>query len=478
MVNTSGRRLAALYTAGVIAPVAAVITLLIHLPGGPTVLKAAASLPVGVGVQVTHALAVIAVLVITAQLGGVAAHRLGQPHVVGQATAGLLAGPSLLGHVAPTAAGWLHAGGADQAVDLLAQLGVVLFVFMIGRELADGGHRVGPAAFVLGHTMVAVPLLAGVVTAVLLLPGMRPAHIAVVPYALFIGLAMSATALPVLAHILAERGQLTSPIGALGAASAAVGDAGIWCALAVTLCLADGGSLPATVLRLAGAAGFAAAVWWGLRPLLRHLLPRQRDSRHTGPALLLALVLGSAAATDYLGLHAIFGAFLLGLAVPRTSVLVQRVTVSVDGVTQWLLLPLFFTAIGSRTRLDVITHPHTLMICGTIVGIAVASKLLAAGGTGRALGLSWCDSTALGVMMNCRGLTELVLLTVGLHAGILDDRVYTVFVIMALVTTAVTGPLLSRLGMPRPATTSPAGSAAVRDVAATVAPADASRTPR
>jgi len=461
-MSVTRRRVVVLYAAGVVVPVAALIAVLVHAgeaSGGGKATPAPATSPT---LQVNHTLAVIAVLIIVAHLGGVAAKLLRQPTVIGQATAGLLAGPSLLGHLVPPASGWLHSGGADQAVDLLAQLGVVLFVFLVARELAGSDHRVGPAAVVLGHTMVAIPLLAGVVTAVVVLPAMRPANVAAVPYGLFIGLAMSATALPVLAHILAERRQLTSPVGVLGTAGAAAGDAGIWCALAVALSLAGHGSLPATLLRLAGAVGFAAVLWWVVRPLLRRLLPPDRDSRYAGPALLIGTLLLCAVITEELGLHAVFGAFLFGLALPRRSVLVQRLSVSTDGITQWLLLPLFFTAIGSRARLDLINTWHAVAVCGIVLLVAVVSKVVAAGGAGLALGLSRRDSAMLAAMMNCRGLTELVLLTVGLKAGILDGRTFTVFVIMALVTTAATGPLLGVLGMPRtaaaPATSAPAGS--------------------
>jgi len=440
----SRRRLAVVYAGGVVVPGAFVVLLLSRLPTEMAARPAAAAAPAQVW-QVGHALGTIAVFIAVAHLGGALAARLRQPRVVGQATAGLLLGPSLLGWAAPPVSQWLHAGGSDQAVDLLAQLGVILFVFLTARELADGEHRAGPTAFVVGQTMVAVPLAAGMLTA-LALSADRPAGVGAVQYTLFLGVAMSATALPVLAHILAERRRLTSPIGVLGISAAAVGDASIWCLLAVTLCLAGTGSLPETLIRLGAALAFLAVLWWGVRPLLRRLLPAERDSRYAGPALLLAAVLGCALVTDRLGLHAIFGAFMAGLLLPHGSMLVARVTVVVEQATQWLLLPLFFTAVGSRTRLSVIGEPRLLAAGAVVLAVAVLSKIIAGGGAGLAVGLGGRDSAVLGVLMNCRGMTELLILNIGLAAGVIDAGVFTLFVVMAIVTTALTGPLLDLLG--------------------------------
>jgi len=454
----SRRRLAVVYVCGVVIPAGLVVLLLSGLPTAMAARPAPTAAAVQ-GWQVGHALGTIAVFVAVAHLGGALAAWLRQPRVVGQATAGLLLGPSLLGWAAPPVSHWLHAGGSDQAVDLLAQLGVILFVFLTARELSDGEHRAGPTAFVVGQTMVAVPLLAGMLTA-LALSHHRPAGVGAVQYTLFLGVAMSATALPVLAHILAERRRLTSPIGVLGISAAAVGDASIWCLLAVALCLAGTGSMADTLARLGLAVVFLAVLWWGVRPLLRRVLSAERDSRYTGPALLLAAVLGCALVTDRLGLHAIFGAFVAGLLLPHRSMLVARVTVVVEQATQWLLLPLFFTAVGSRTRLSVIGEPRLLAAGALVLAVAVLSKIIAGGGAGRAVGLGARDSAVLGVLMNCRGMTELLILNIGLTAGIIDASVFTVFVVMAIVTTALTGPLLDLLGWRDPVQAVTASAAA------------------
>ncbi len=397
------------------------------------------------GLDVPHILAVLAVLVAAAHLGGSIAARLRQPRVIGQATVGLLLGSSALGQMAlAAAAGWLRSGGAAAAVEVLAQLGVLLFVFRIGHDLAGSTtDATRGAALLAGHSTVVVPLLGGAAVAVTVLAA--PPGVGTLPHALFVGLAMSATALPVLAHILAERRLLTSPLGALATTAAAVADATIWALLAVTLCLARAGSLAATGLRLAAAAGFVAAVWWLLRPLSRRMLTADHAASPVRPALLLCAVLGCAVATEQLGLHAIIGAFLAGLALPRKAVAVRRVVAVAGGAAEWLL-PLFFVAIAAHTRLDLLTTGPVVALAGLVLVAAVAGKLLAGVAAGRVIGLAWRDATILGVLLNCRGVTELVLLNIGRTAGIIDDTTFTVFVVMAVITTAATGPLLDLLG--------------------------------
>ncbi len=447
-----GHRLTLVYVAGAAVPAVLALLALITMAGlGTPTSGASVPKPGADGFDVGRVLVTIVVVVVAAHGGGVLARLAHQPRVVGQAVVGLLLGPSVLGYLAPKLYQWLHGGGSSQAIDLLAHLGVILFVFLIARETAGTTQRsTSGQALVIGHAMISLPFLCGVLVAALLVGRYRPAGVGPLPYALFLGLAMSATALPVLAHILAERRMLTSRIGTLATSCAAVGDATLWCLLAVTVCLVHRGSLTTTLARAAAALAFAALLWWAVRPALRRLA---RPAEHTGPGrpvLLLAGLLLCAQVTESLGLHAIFGAFLLGLVVPRTSLTAQRVTVMAEGLTEWLLLPLFFTAIGSRTHLDVIGGPATIGLCLAVLAIAMLSKLVAAGGAARAVGLSWRDGAVLGVLMNCRGLTELLILNVGLTTGIIEGRVFACFVVMAVATTALTGPLLDALRLRAP----------------------------
>ncbi|GAA1378469.1 hypothetical protein GCM10009661_50110 [Catellatospora chokoriensis] len=442
-------RLTWIYMAAVIIP-AAVAAAVLAAVGAAEASASDAQAAAHAG-DLGRVLATIVIVVAAAHAGGALAVRLHQPCVIGQAAVGLMLGPSLLGVLAPGAADFLRHPASVRAVDLLAQLGVILFVFVVSQQMA--GHSAAGSvsqAVAIGHAMIAVPFVCGVLTAVLLLEPYRPPAVGGLPYALFLGAALSATALPVLAHILAERRMLTSKVGTLATGSAAVGDATLWCLLAVTMCLVERGSLAQTMTRLAGAAVFAAAVWWLARPLMAYAAGRYAGGGILGPAALLAGLLLSAAATEHLGLHAIFGAFLFGLAVPRGAIAVQQVTTMASGLTEWLLLPLFFTAVGLRTDLGLLSGNAAISLCAAVLAVAALSKLISGTAVSRAVGLSWRESAAIGVAMNCRGMTELLVLNTGLAAGVIGSDVFAVFVVMTLVTTAATGPLLTLLGYRRP----------------------------
>jgi Kef-type K+ transport system membrane component KefB len=451
VTTVSRRRTAAVLAIGLAVPTAVVAALLVAFGNTRHDVSPETS---AAGLDVDRALAAIAVIVTIAHLAGALAVRLRQPRVVGQAGAGLLLGPSVLGYLAPGWERWLHSNGNDQAINLLAQLGVILFVFLVGRELASGSAAPRPtAALTLGASMTAIPLTAGVVLAATLFGAHRPVSVGAAPYDLFIGLLMAATAMPVLAHLLAERDLLTSPAGTLAVSAAAAGDAAIWCLLAVTFGLVRGASTALTVAHLAAAVGSLAALWWMARPALRRWLPTT-GSGPLIPALLIGSLLCVAQLTDALGLHAIFGAFLFGLVMPADALPVRQVTTVTTGTCEWLLLPLFFAATGSRTRLN-LADPVVLGTAAIVIVVAAISKIGSAAAAARMMRWSWRDSTAIGVMVNCRGMTELILLSVGRAAGIIDNLVFSVFVLMAVVTTASTGPLLSRLRLHRQPTDEP-----------------------
>jgi Kef-type K+ transport system membrane component KefB len=258
---------------------------------------------------------------------------------------------------------------------------------------------------------------------------------------------MGVTAFPVLIRILAERGLIRSKIGALGLTAAGIGDVIAWCLLVVVVATAHHASVAVAVPPIALLIVFAVAVWTLLRPALRRFLafagehPAARTC--ATPVLLLSAVAG-AFITDWIGVHAIFGAFLVGLAVPRGNVLVMDLTGAIErGVTA--VLPLFFAVVGLNLQLALLGNPQDLLICGLITAVAVVSKIGSTTLIARLTKLNWRESTGLGVMMNCRGLTELVVITTGLSLGIIGHNLFVMFVVMTLVTTIMTGPLLGRL---------------------------------
>jgi Kef-type K+ transport system membrane component KefB len=385
-----------------------------------------------------HVLVALAVIVASAHLFGRLAARLGQPRVLGEIVAGIALGPSLLGAVWPEATAELFPAAVVGHLRPLADLGLVLFMFLVGLELDERhlrgqGHR----AVVISHVSIIVPFALGAGVAV-------PLHDVVgkgtdlLPFCLFVGAAMAITAFPVLARILQETGLESTRLGALTLTCAAVDDVTAWCILAGVLAIArdsGGGDVAVT----AGAAvGFGLAMWFVLRPLLARFAD-------VPVAVAIGIALLAAWTTDLIGIHAIFGAFLAGVVMPRRPgdrlVLVDRL----ESVTTVLLLPVFFMTVGLSTRFGLVTTAHLWGIAVLVTVLAVVGKLGGAGVAARAMGERWRDALTIGVLMNTRGLTEIVILTVGLERGIIGPTLFTIMVMMALATTFMAVPALKLL---------------------------------
>jgi Kef-type K+ transport system membrane component KefB len=317
---------------------------------------------------------------------------------------------------------------------------------------------------VIGHSAIALPFLGGVAAAFWLYPHYRPAQGGALPFTLFIGLCFSITAFPVLARILDEQRLLTSRIGTIGIGAAGICDLTAWCLLAVVVTIAHHATLLPALTSIGLALLFTAAMFAFVRPVLARILA-YADRAATPPIALYAgiicVLLLCALATDAIGVHPIFGAFLAGIVMPRHSRLVGDLQEKLAGVTLWVLLPLFFVSVGLRTDLGADSSVTTLAGCGLIIVVAMATKVAGGALGAAAVGESKRDALAVGVMMNCRGLTELVVLNLGRQLGLLSPTLFAMFVIMAVVTTGVTGPLLRLI---------------VRDRAGTGASAPASAT--
>jgi Kef-type K+ transport system membrane component KefB len=393
----------------------------------------------------------VAVIIMAGWLAGHAAERMGQPRVIGEIFVGILLGPTLFGQLAPGAQEFVFAPELMPYLSGIASFGVALFMLIVGAEvvfgqLRDGRRTVGLVA----ASMFAVPVLCGVVVALFLAGPYRPADINPVAFVLFVGVAMGVTAFPVLARILRDRGLVGTRLGVLGLLSAGVGDLLAWCLLAVTIAVARGSS-PVGVLVTVGAAVVFVAGALVLRPRLRTLFERIESRRGSLPtAILLIGVLGVSFAwfTDYIGVHAIFGAFLAGAVLPRGLPVVDS-AIRFGTVLVMAAMPLFFATVGFRINLVVSVSTADLLVCGLVIVVATASKIGATTLAGRAGRIGWRDSLALGVMMNCRGLTELVVLSTGLTLGIIGTDLFAIFVVMTLVTTTMTAPLLGTLRLNR-----------------------------
>ena len=395
--------------------------------------------------------AVTAVVALAAGAGAVA-RRLGQPAVVGELAGGVALGPTVLGAVDPDVQHWLFPAAAMPSLTVLAQLGVILFMFGIGTELAPGAlRRSGGRAVLIGHASMAPALLCGMAVAWPLRGRFPSPQSGTLPFLLFIGLCFAITAFPVLARVLTEENLIRTRIGGTGIAAAGIADVTAWCLLALVVAAVRQSSAGAAGAALCLVAAFAVVMVALVRPAVARLAAWAGRSgtgttgggarRAALSAGLVCLVLASGLATNAMGVHSIFGAFLAGVVMPRDNKLIKELTGRVEGVVLWVMLPLFFMTVGLQTNLASLTMSSWL-ICLIIVVIAVAAKAGGTSAAAAAVGERPRTALALGAMMNCRGLTELIVLQLGLQLGVLDHSLFSIFVVMTLVTTAMTGPLL------------------------------------
>ena len=415
----------------------------------------------------------VAMLVACARLAGVVARALGQPQVVGEMAMGIALGPSLLGWLAPGVSATLFPPGNHAHLHTLSQLGLLLFMFLVGLEFDLKRLRhLGHTAVLASHASITLPMLLGVLVALYLYPRLSSADVAFHEFALFMGIAMSVTAFPVLARILRERRLQDTPIGTIAIACAAVDDVTAWCLLAGIVALVRASEHAVAVpWMLAGLAAFVGVVLllrrWGLGAFLASFRKRGTLSEDT-VAVLLTVVMLAAVTTEWLGLHLLFGAFFIGVMLPKTPEFVDAIAARFDLVATTLLLPIFFAYTGLRTEIGLVSGAQMWFYCGLLLTLAVVGKLVGSAVAARVSGLPWREATALGVLMNTRGLMELVVLNLGLDLGIISPALFSMLVVMALVTTCMTTPLLRRVLRSEASTLNPHSSVLIDLAAPTV----------
>lgn len=374
---------------------------------------------------------------------------LGQPAVIGEMIAGLMLGPSFFGWLMPGASAALFASSALPSLNALSSLGLVLFMFLVGLRLGSRDmHARRHVAIITSATSIVVPFVLGALLAVAVHTRLAPAGVGVLPFALFMGTAMSITAFPVLARILIDHRLLTTEVGVIAIACAAFDDVTGWLILGGVTMLVRAEDARAFVTRILLLFGYLAIMALIVRPALRWY------SRRRGPgfgasiddlAVGLLVMLLSAVATEALGVHALFGAFFAGLMMPKETHIEQVFVERIEPVTMTLLLPLFFAFTGLRTTVQLIDSPALWRDAALILMVAIAGKGGGSVVAARAMGLNWREATALGVLLNTRGLIELVVLNIGLELGILSPVVFSMMVLMALITTFMTSPLITWL---------------------------------
>jgi len=373
--------------------------------------------------------------------------RINQPPVMGEMIAGIIMGPSVLGFFFPDAMAFLFPASSLETLRLLAQVGVVLFMFVVGMELnVQHVRQRGSTAVMISHASIIVPFLLGSTLSLFLYRDLAPPGTSFSAFALFIGVAMSITAFPVLARILEDRGLSQTYLGSIALTCAAVDDVTAWCILALVIAIVNASGIAVSLMTVLFTVLFAAAMLFIVRPQLSRIVketPRSRLHSRRLIGAILALVLASALVTETIGIHALFGAFVAGIAMPSSADLRTFLREKIEGFSSAALLPLFFVFTGLRTQIGLLDDWQSWALCGVIIVVAIVGKLVGSMLMSRWTGMSWSHSFAIGTLMNTRGLVELVVLNIGYDLGILSGRIFAMMVLMALVTTFMTGPLLS-----------------------------------
>ena len=404
----------------------------------------------------THGLALmllqIFVIVIAGRLAGRLLGHFRQPRVIGEVAAGILLGPSFFGHYAPKTFESLFPAASIPTLQSLSQVGLILFMFLVGLEFAPGLMRKRHGGIVaISHCSIIVPFLLGLAIAPYLYARVSEPGVPFRGFALFLGTAMSITAFPVLARILEERHLLRTRLGNTAIACAAVDDVTAWCILAGVVMIVRAGRLADLAVNIALVALYVVLLLTVVRPLLKRIAGStvvRNKSAETVLAGVLLLVIASSFLTEVLGIHALFGAFIIGAILPREASLTETLTTQTRSLTTVLFLPLFFAVTGLRCNVGLLREPE-LWICGALVlAAAVVGKLGSATISARLSGMSWREATAIGVLMNTRGLMEMVVVNIGRDVGVISQSLFTMIVMMALITTGMAAPILDRLVHP------------------------------
>jgi Kef-type K+ transport system membrane component KefB/nucleotide-binding universal stress UspA family protein len=383
------------------------------------------------------------------RLVGQACRWFQQPLVIGEIIAGILLGPSLFGWVAPTIVPVLFPPEVIGHLRILSDIGLIFFMFLIGLELNPNYLRGQiKTAIVVSQVSIVIPFVSGICLALLLYQPLAPTGISFMAFSLFLGAAMSITAFPVLARILTEKNLHNTRLGTLALTCAAVDDITAWCILAVAIAVTRTNSLVGALPTIALAFGYVALMLTLGRRLIGGIETLYNRSKRLTPLLLAGIYGGvvlSALITEYIGIHLIFGAFLLGAIMPKNEDLTREIAEKTEDFILIFLLPIFFAYSGLRTQIGSLNQPILWGYCGCILAVAIAGKYLGTYVAARACKLPHRDASALGALMNTRGLTELILLNIGLELGVISTEMFTMLVIMALTTTVMTSPWLEAI---------------------------------
>jgi Kef-type K+ transport system membrane component KefB len=400
--------------------------------------------------NLTHPLALLLLqivsIIIVARIFGFLCKKIGQPSVIGEIAAGIFLGPSFVGMYFPEFSTFLFPAKSLVNLQALSQMGLILFMFIIGMELDLKILKTkAQEAIVISHASIIFPFALGVGLAMYIYQQFAPSGISFISFSLFIGIALSITAFPVLARIVQERGLSKTKLGTMVITCAATDDITAWCILAAVVAIVKAGSFVSSLYTIALAAMYVLTMLFVVKPFLKRIgdyYAYKEGLSKPVVALFFVMLLLSAYCTEIIGIHALFGAFLAGVIMPVNQNFRTLFTEKVEDVSMVLLLPLFFVFTGLRTQIGLLNSAHAWQVTGLIIAAAIAGKFIGSAIAARFVRQNWRDSLIIGSLMNTRGLMELVVLNIGYDIGVLSPQIFAMMVIMALVTTCMTGPAL------------------------------------
>ncbi|WP_346317578.1 cation:proton antiporter [Chitinophaga sp. YIM B06452] len=384
----------------------------------------------------------IIVVLCATRVFGFLARKIKQPAVVGEIAAGIILGPSLLGWLSPATMQAIFSAGSLPNLQFLSQIGLAFFMFIVGMELdLSKVRQKAHDAVMISHASIIIPFFLGVCLAYFTYQQYAPLHVNFLSFALFMGIAMSVTAFPVLARIVQERGLTGTQLGSMAITCAAADDITAWGILAVVVAIVKSAGLLSALVTIGLALVFVLAMLLVVRPWLRHRMSRLTGTK-TKVALGFFVLLIAGYLAEVIGIHLLFGAFLAGVIMPAEANIKQVLQDKLEDVSVVILLPIFFAFTGLRTQIGLLNEGHLWLVFAAIMLVAVAGKFAGSALTARVVGQPWPEALSIGALMNTRGLMELVVLNIGYDLGILTPQVFAMLVLMALLTTFMTGPLL------------------------------------
>jgi len=400
--------------------------------------------------NVTHPLAIlllqILTIIFTARTFGFIFNKIGQPTVIGEILAGIFLGPSLLGMWFPEYSAFLFPKASLGNLQLLSQIGLVLFMFVVGMELDLKILKTkAQDAVIISHASIIIPYALGMSLAYFIYQEFAPENVNFTSFALFMGIAMSITAFPVLARIIQERNLTKTKLGTISITCAAADDVTAWCILAAVIAIVKAGSFASSLFTIAFSIGYLVVMIKLVQPFLKRIGEVYSNKEALSlnvVASIFGILIISSFVTEIIGIHALFGAFLAGAIMPPSINFRRLIIDKLESVALGLLLPLFFVFTGLRTQIGLLNDSHLWSVCFMIIFVAIAGKFGGSMIAAKFMGQSWKESLSIGALMNTRGLMELVVLNIGYDLGVLKPEIFTMMVIMAVVTTFMTGPAL------------------------------------